>query len=321
MNIDQIRSEIKPLDIGEHYQPSDNEKAYFQYYGIDFEDSLTGVTHFFGGIDCQADTVACHYFQKEGAQRTCFVVHGYMDHVGMFKKIIDYLLHRGCNVVAFDFPGHGMSTGESASINSFGDYVLALRQCLAYFYQKIPSPWHVIAQSMGGAVVMDYLLTEQVDDQSGPFDRVMLLAPLVRPANWRGVTFLHWLLKGFVRRISRKFSDNTHDVEFLDFVKNKDPVQAQHIPLQWISAMLHWEKRFRGLAWNDKEVLVVQGESDATVDWKHNIDSIKDKFPKAKFFRITDGRHHLAAESGEPAERLLQAADMYFDRRREPRNS
>lgn len=320
MNIDQLRNELRPLDISVPFTPSDEELGYLDFYDIHFQKKIASVEQYLGYLSCNNFRIACHYFANHNASRTCFIVHGYTDHVGLFGKVINYLLHRGCNVVAIDLPGHGLSSGESASIDSFGDYVLVLRQCLEFFYQKVPAPWHAIGQSTGGAVVMDYLLSQQYDEQTGPFDKVLLLAPLVRPAGWQKIRVAHWILKGFVRGIKRGFSNNSHDEDFLHFVKHQDPLQPTRTSLAWISAMLQWNKRFKDLSWSDMEILIVQGEGDKTVDWKYNLAAIQNKFPQAKQFRIQDARHHLACESEPYFERVSQAADIYFDRRSSKRS-
>lgn len=319
MDIDSLRHNLRPLDLSDGHESSDEERGYFDYYGINFSKLLDRVTHYFGYISYNDARIACHYFENAGAERTCFVVHGYLDHVGLYGKIIDYLLHRGCNVVAFDFPGHGLSSGKRASIESFGDYVLVLRCCLEFFYKKTPSPWHVVAQSMGGAIVMDYLLSQQYDESTGPFDKVLLLAPLVRPSKWMSIKILHRIIKGWVPSVKRRFSSNSHDQAFLKFLKTQDPLQQKRIPIKWVTSMLRWERRFKNLSWGENTVLVLQGDGDETVDWEHNRKRIIEKFPKAKLMLIKDARHHLVNESDKYFQRVIQAADIYFERRIKPR--
>lgn len=318
MDLEALRNNINKLALDVAPENTPEELAYFKFYGIDFAEQLDRVTHYFGAIEHNNLKIACHYFKNQGAERTCFIVHGYMDHSGLYHQMIDYLLHRGCNVVIFDLPGHGLSSGAQGSIDSFGDYVLVLRRCLEFFYKKVPSPWHVIAQSMGGAIVMDYLLSQQVDEETGPFERVLLLAPLVRPAKWFGIRCLRVLLKPFKSRVARTFTDNSHDPEFVALVKS-DPLASQYIPVKWVTALRHWVKRFGQLSWSQTEVLVVQGTGDKTVDWKYNLKAIANKFPRAKFMQIQDAGHHLVGEGEAYFERVAQAADIYFERRKKPR--
>ena len=89
INIESLRAEIKPLDLSRPYIPSAEETAYLEFYGIDFQQSLEHVTQYFGylpNIDLSGESqrIACHYFENINAARTCFVVHGYMDHTGLY---------------------------------------------------------------------------------------------------------------------------------------------------------------------------------------------------------------------------------------------
>ena len=51
------------------------------------------------------------------------IVHGYLDHTGLYGHLIKQLLERQLTVVCFDLIGHGLSSGEPASIDSFDQYV------------------------------------------------------------------------------------------------------------------------------------------------------------------------------------------------------
>lgn len=324
IDVSALSAELHPLNLAVPPQLSLEEKRFARFYGIDFNDTIDGVEHWLGSIDCELASehhrIAAHYFSKTGATRTCFIVHGYLDHVGLYAKLIDYLLHRGCNVVAFDLPGHGLSTGARADIDSFGDYVLVLRCVLEHFYRSVPSPWYIVAQSTGAAIVMDYLISQQYDESTGPFEKVLLLAPLVRARYGRFMRPGRWLLDKVASSVKRKFNPSSHDQVFLQFLQHEDPLQVKRLPLNWVKAMLQWEKRFKQLSWVEQEVLVIQGEGDETVAWQHNLQVIREKFPRAKIFRIKGAGHHLACESDEYFQRVTQAADIYFDRRRESRS-
>src|SRR5699024_4012803 len=98
-------------------------------------------------------------------------------------------------VLAYDLPGHGLSSGPRAEIDDFRTYREVLEQCLAQARHHLPGPWHVIAQSTGGAIVMDYLLHHGFDDGNSPFRQIILLAPLVRPYKWSSARWLHTLMR------------------------------------------------------------------------------------------------------------------------------
>src|SRR5690606_31379941 len=148
-----------------------------------FEHRMAGVTHWFGHFSSGRYEIVAHYFEPQQPVGTCFVLHGYFDHVGLFRHIIDFCLRRGLAVVAYDLPGHGLSTGERAAIQDFAEYRQVLTDAMSLFSERAPRPWRAIAQSTGGAVLMDYLL----DTPKPQFAQSVLLAPLVRPALWRGI--------------------------------------------------------------------------------------------------------------------------------------
>lgn len=281
---------------------------YFKFYGLDFENSIDGVVHHFGHFPSGKYEIVCHYYTVPGARGTCFIFHGYFDHVGLFRNIIEYCLQRKLNVVAYDLPGHGLSTGERATIGSFIEYATALKDCLKLFIDVAPQPWHAIAQSTGAAVVMDYLLLQEAPT----FEKVVLLGPLVRAAEWRWVKAAHWVGQHFLDSVPRKFNRNSSDNNFIHFVEHEDPLQARAIPVAWVDALIRWERRFDSLPPSERTLLIVQGQRDITVDWKYNINAIRSKFPRARYLPLLDAAHHLANESKGIREKIFAAMDMYF---------
>lgn len=310
-NLERLQRQVRRFSVAEAVPPGDAELAYFRFYGIDFEHRIEGLAHHFGHFSSGRHEIVCHYFahSSDRSRGTCFIFHGYFDHVGLFRHVIEFCLLRNFNVVAYDLPGHGLSTGERASIGSFMEYETVLRDCLALFSEVAPRPWHAIAQSTGAAVVMDHALNREMPG----FDRMVLLGPLVRAAEWRWVKIAHWLGRRFLERVPRRFGVNSNDGEFLRFIAEQDPLQARHIAVNWVDALIRWERRFEKLPPSDRAVLVVQGQRDATVDWRHNIPLIRQKFPRAKYLPLQDAYHHLANESEPIRAKIFAAIDLYFE--------
>ena len=170
-------------------------------------------------------------------------------------------------------------------------------------------PRHVIAQSMGGAAVMDFL---QCEDQDS-FDGVVLLAPLVWPVNWRRVALTWLLLHRFVDSVPRRFADNSQDREFLEFLQ-QDPLQQRIIPVSWVGALRRWLRSFLARRACDKPLMVIQGDSDTTVAWRRNLVQIRRLFPNMQLHMVRGGRHHLANESGELRKAYLEVVATFLDR-------
>ena len=309
MNFKKLAADIKPLDLTLKPAISAAEQDYFRFYGLDFEARYVGLKHYFGHFPCGRFDIVAHYFEPKDAVKTCFIVHGYFDHAGLYKHIIEYCLQRNFAVVIYDLPGHGLSTGEPASIHNFSDYQDVLQHVVLYFKDVAPRPWYAIGQSTGAAILMDFLLS----GGENVFTKTVLLAPLVRPKRWWLSKIAHSVVRYFVKNISRTFTANSHDHDFLEWVRNEDPLQSRFLPLQWVTALKQWLQYFYRLPAIDYTLLVIQGKQDDTVDWKYNLSAIQKKFNKARLFYINTGRHQLANESDEVRQLMYSAMDIYFD--------
>ena len=67
--------------------------------------------------------------------------------------------------------------------------------------------------------------------------------------------------------------------------------------MKWFSALVEWDKRVVGYEPSSVPIKVLQGNKDTTVDWKFNLEFIKEKFPNGDIRLIENGDHHLMNES------------------------
>ncbi|MCZ6710839.1 MAG: alpha/beta hydrolase, partial [Gammaproteobacteria bacterium] len=242
------------------------------------------------------------------------VIHGYYDHVGLYGHLIRHLIGRRLAVVALDLPGHGLSSGERATIETFDHYVDAVDACLQAFAEHAPRPWHLVGQSMGGAIAMEWLLANAVTRATSPFAGIILLAPLVRPYLWPINRVFYELIRRFVSHRPRTFVNNSEDLEFLEFLRSRDPLQARILPVQWVTAMVAWKKRFVRYRPSDLSALVVQGGADRTVDRRYDLKIIRRLFDVKVLF-IPEARHHLVNETASIRGQMLAAMDAELDLR------
>ncbi len=318
MVFEAVRRNIKPLDFSAPHLPNAEEQKYFDFYSINFEIDNELVDHFFGALDEGSFDVACHYFRHKEALGTCYVVHGYFDHAGLFGHVIEYLLNAKQNVILIDLPGHGLSSGERATIDAFAQYVSVLDDCVkrsAVVRSNLPI--HFLGQSTGAAVIMQYVLENRHADPASILGQVVLLAPLVRPAKWAFLKLVFPFVQRFVGDMPRTFSTNSHDKKFLDFLRLTDPLQFHSLPIQWVRAMSVWLNAFKRLPVSLLSPIVIQGQQDNTVDWRFNIKVIKEKFPGAQVHFVTEGRHHLANESELIRQKIFNYLDPIFAIRKE----
>jgi alpha-beta hydrolase superfamily lysophospholipase len=224
--------------------------------------------------------------------------------MGLYRHVVDWALDQGFVVIACDLPGHGLSSGERASIDDFSVYQDVVQALFAQAHSlQLPQPWHLFGQSTGGAVVVDHLLNHGADSPAQ--GKTFLLSPLVRPRAWGWSQVSYYLLRPFVKGIARRFSENTHDPKFKPFLE-ADPLQPRQLPTAWVGALARWIKRIEAAPQSPRRPVIVQGEEDMTVDWQHNLQVLRGKFDQPQVLMLPRGRHHLANEIPEIREEYFK---------------
>lgn len=282
---------------------------YAKFYNIDFAKEFAGLRHYLGYFDSAGERIAGQVFALPDARLTAYLYHGYYDHVGLLNNAIAYCLRHDCSVVAYDLPGHGLSSGKRAAISDFQIYRQVLRDAFAAVAVfDLPASKIALAQSTGCAILMSHLL----EGGEADFEKSVLMAPLVRPRDWWWGRPAHAILKYFIPSLPRKFADNSDDQAFLEFLRARDPLQPRTLPLSWVGALKKWLPWFLNLPANNSKILVVQGDSDDTVDWPFNLSVIRKKFPQLAEHHITGARHHLVKEGEVYRQQLWQACDEFL---------
>ncbi|MDZ5602947.1 alpha/beta hydrolase [Pseudomonas sp. RP23018S] len=284
---DRLRASLAPL--AERAALDAQALAYQQFYGI-----AMGAERYLGVFEVADFEVVGQVWRPAAPVATLFLLHGFYDHMGLYRHVIEWALGLGYVVISCDLPGHGLSSGTRASIDDFAVYQQVLdtlfNQATAL---ELPRPWHLCGQSTGGAIVVDHLL--HCAGQSPVDGQVMLLAPLVRPRAWGRSKFSYCVLRHFVNGIERRFTANSSDPAFLPFLQ-ADPLQPRRLPTAWVGALVAWIKRIEAAPHSDRALLIVQGEQDGTVDWPYNLKVLQRKFSTPLILMLPEARHHLANE-------------------------
>ncbi|MFV8818815.1 alpha/beta hydrolase [Haliea sp. E17] len=301
-----LRKQLPTFSDGAH--PGAALLEFCRFYGIEFSAHFPEASYRAGLVDSGPFRIMLHRWLQPAARASLLLVHGYYDHCGLYGKLIAYGLSRGYNVLIFDLPGHGLSSGEPAVIDDFGDYAQALRDALAAAGLADAQPLYALGQSTGCAV-----LTECARQQYWPFARTAYLAPLVRPARWRLVQLGYHMLSPFTDSLARKFNRNSSDEDFLAFIR-RDPLQCQRVPLRWIAALQRWLQRLPGGDLGAGPLLLVQGREDGTVDWRYNIPRLLRLFAGSEVFYLPAAGHQLANEAADLRELYYAALDQWFAR-------
>jgi alpha-beta hydrolase superfamily lysophospholipase len=311
-DVDELQQALKPLDWEDLPEISPAQQRYLHYYKIDFSSRFNRVKHHIGSFSVAGYQLAAQVFYQDNAKGTAILMHGYYDHIGIYGSLIEFCVQQGWNVFACDLPGHGLSTGDRAAISDFDEYDQVFSAALeqTHTLQKHTAseslPLHVFGQSTGGAIIINYLLTRQIQQQSSPFASINLLAPLVRPCHWTSAKVLHTLLRPFIKQIRRTFAINSNDIEFLRFIAEKDPLQPLALSVLWVGALKKWVKMIEECEASDLEINIVQGDQDDTVEWRHNMPLLQEKFPCRKLLMVAGGRHHLVNDEVSKRQQIYQ---------------
>jgi lysophospholipase len=292
--------------------------AYTRFYGLNFSEldlDLHSTRSTIGTFSSGTYKLVCQHFlpPTHPPRKTAFLLHGYFDHAGLYRHLIQHLLKRGIAVIIFDLPGHGLSSGATASISSFQDYSAALVECLKLAkQQQVASPWITIGQSTGAAILMDALLEKRLE-KGFSLQVFILLGPLLRPRRWLRSRILFSVSRLFATSTPRKFSKNSHDAEFLEFLKSKDELQSRILPRDWVQAMIDYINRFDAAPRQEQSLQVIQGKGDGTVEWETNIPKVLEKFPGSAVHWVDEAGHQLVNESVRYREQVFAIIDRILD--------
>ncbi|MEM8721534.1 MAG: lysophospholipase [Cyanobacteria bacterium P01_G01_bin.39] len=105
---------------------------------------------------------------QAAAKAVLIIVHGHGAHSDIFTNVVEYLVEQDYTIYSFDLRGHGRSPGKRGYINSWDEYRLDLDAFVKLTQAQEPElPLFLAGQSMGGTIVLDYVLRTT---QAPPFE-------------------------------------------------------------------------------------------------------------------------------------------------------
>jgi alpha-beta hydrolase superfamily lysophospholipase len=296
-----LNGQLEPLDLSK--SPFENRftKTYSAFYGIDFPD----IVHHLGYIPTTEYTIATQAFITPFSKGTVIVVHGYFDHSAMMRQCIRECIEMGFSVLAIDLPGHGLSSGDRASIKNFSEYAMVLDECITYCTDFLIGPFHFVGHSTGCSAGLEWLHTPALLKNT-LINKVVFLAPLIRNTGSLVTRLLFTILKKHIDEIYGFYKPTTSDPEFEIFRKS-DPLRPKKFPLKWLNAAIEWNKHIHKCGLLDRKITVIQGTSDTVVDWQYNLDFLERKTRAAEMFYIKGARHQLHNEREDLREQVMEA--------------
>ncbi|WP_051559928.1 alpha/beta hydrolase [Marinobacterium jannaschii] len=260
------------------------------------------------GLEALAEaTLAVQLFRPVCPVRgTVVLLHGYLDHAGLYHHLIHALLAQGWQVLIHDLEGHGLSSGAPNGIDSFSRYANDLSTLLQRYDARLQSPWVMMGQSTGAAVLLEQARLHFELLARWPVQQHILLAPLIRPTQYEMIRRKYRWLGRILKQVPRAYSESSHDADFSEFVRERDPLQHHRISVQWIGAMLRWIDQIEACEQLPVTARVIQGTDDNTVEWQHNL-PLLDRLLRHNRVELIEGAcHHLVNESEPYRKQLLQ---------------
>lgn len=136
--------------------------------------------------------VAYEVVASKNAKASILMVHGMGEHCWRYNHVLEYFASQQLNVIRFDLPGHGLTSGKRGHIKSY-DEVL---DCVDYFLNHLKEfgvPRFLFGHSMGGNIVLGELMY-----------RKPKLAGAIVASPWVALTFKMGFFKSLMATIASK---------------------------------------------------------------------------------------------------------------------
>lgn len=268
---------------------------YTDYFDLTFD--KIEVSHTITSVNTPTHKLAVQTFRptEEHINGTVIVSHGYLTHSGLQSRLIKHLVRHDFIVIAFDLPGHGLSTGKPAFIRDFQHYRNAIATVATHACKQTTSPLSFIGHSTGCAAMLTYLQ----NDPDVHFRNIIFAAPLIRNKAWHLSKLGTKIVAPFRKRIFRINRKLTNDEEFRRFIIYGNPMRRDQVPLQWAESLQEWYQQTQDWDKQEHKLITLQGKSDSVVDWKYNTRFIKKKYPNSEIHFFENGHHELLNEAND----------------------
>lgn len=211
----------------------------------------------------------------ESIKGVLVLVHGIGEHSGRYCAVVKGLTAAGYAVFGFDNQGHGKSEGQRGHINRWQDYRDNTQAFLQLVRQQEPTaPLFLMGHSLGGLIVLDYVLRGQQapEFESLNIQRLVVSAPPIQPCSGTASAIriaIARSLSGLLPRISVKMGLSKQALSRDESVTEQtasDPLTHPYVTLRWGTetlSTLDWVKT--NIEKMTLPILLTHGEDDPIV--------------------------------------------------------
>lgn len=122
-------------------------------------------------------SLAVEHHSVDGARARLVLVHGYAEHRGRYRQLVEQLTAHGIECHLFDLRGHGQSDGIRGHVDRFDDYLDDLQRVVDTLPRDDGLPTFLLAHSLGSLIALCY-----VRRNPSVFDAVAVSSPYLGPA-------------------------------------------------------------------------------------------------------------------------------------------
>ena len=217
------------------------------------------------------DTVNGFKWTTPGKQtdKTILICHGFDSNSYRFAEYIKPLLDEGFNVIAFDAPGHGTSTGKTIT-------VLLYSAMIKLINEKHGPLYGIMAHSFGGLAAV--LALEENEELA--CEKLVLIAPS---------------------------TETTHAIEtFFNYIRLAPKVRKEFLILieQLSGNPVHWFSVSRAIHGITPQTLWIHDKQDFITPYRH-MEQLRVDKPKHVTFEITEGLGHSPYRQPEILQKII----------------
>lgn len=197
------------------------------------------------------------------------VVHGYGDHCGRYRGVIEHLARAGFHVHAFDYRGHGQSDGRRGHCDAFTQYLDDLEAFLAKARERSKGKkLFVFSHSHGGLMLATYGINRATEGIAGvafsaPFFRLAFKPPALKVF---AAKLIEKVIPFFPFANEVKVGQLSRDLEWQKATE-RDPLYGHQTTPRWFAEAMRAQLDLLRRAGEFKlPCLVMQGSADPIAD-------------------------------------------------------
>jgi len=259
-------------------------------------------------------------WSPRGARASAIILPGATEFIELFGETIGELLARGNSVGIVDWRGQGLSQRplkdwRKRHIDSFATYVADFREIVNGAFAKLPKPWLLLCQSMGGHIGL-LILREKIASFAGAVLMAPMLGIITKPWPLPVARFLtsascalgqshSYILGGGPKSDFLPFERNplTHDATryswTFELIGAEPRLDVGSPTFGWLGAAFRsMDALARGEAGRaiENPALVTLCSEDSVVE-NPAIEALAARLPRGRLARFAGARHAILLES------------------------